>query len=167
MHWSSDRKKFVKSEARVYRKLSYLLVMVLLFSCIFTLFLSHIDAFDLLYSYTRAHEHIELDEIVLGVFTLILFSLIATLYTSHKFLFELMDNKKELEYCAYHDNITELPNRNKLDQSLDSFLEIAKEYNDRFAVLLIDLDEFKLVNDTLGHDAGDTLLNKVAERLNS
>jgi len=71
-----------------------------------------------------------------------------------------------LVYLANYDTLTDLPNRVLLGQRLTKALEEA-EYNERLvAVLFIDLDRFKVINDTLGHDSGDELLKVVARRLN-
>lgn len=68
----------------------------------------------------------------------------------------------EVRWTATHDALTRLPNRSLFQERLDF---LAEEARSRFALLLLDIDDFKLVNDTLGHDAGDTLLITVAERL--
>lgn len=73
--------------------------------------------------------------------------------------------EKEVAYLAFHDSLTGLPNRAMLMQSLDFVLAQADRDNRSVAILFIDLDQFKLVNDSLGHEAGDELLCKVAERL--
>ncbi|MCK4950601.1 MAG: EAL domain-containing protein, partial [Gammaproteobacteria bacterium] len=73
--------------------------------------------------------------------------------------------EKEVAYLAFHDSLTGLPNRAMLMQSLDFVLAQADRDNRSVAILFIDLDQFKLVNDSLGHEAGDELLCRVAERL--
>jgi PAS domain S-box-containing protein len=71
-----------------------------------------------------------------------------------------------LEHNAFYDPLTNLPNRTSLLQRLDHALILAKRHaNYRFAVLLIDIDQFKLFNDSLGHTVGDDLLVKIAHRL--
>ncbi|MGL4608485.1 MAG: putative bifunctional diguanylate cyclase/phosphodiesterase [Trueperaceae bacterium] len=71
-----------------------------------------------------------------------------------------------LEEVVHRDPLTGLPNRLKLQQSLDESIQNAKTKNELVGVLFIDVDRFKLVNDTLGHTAGDALLHHVAQRLN-
>ncbi|WP_078553623.1 EAL domain-containing protein [Bacillus alkalicellulosilyticus] len=68
-------------------------------------------------------------------------------------------------HMAYHDYLTGLPNRNMLNVRLSEELKIAKIKNQRIAILFIDLDRFKVINDTLGHSTGDVLLIQVTERL--
>ena len=66
---------------------------------------------------------------------------------------------------ALHDVLTGLPNRSLLMDRLEQALLHAERNNGRATVIFIDLDNFKLVNDSLGHNAGDTLLKVVAERM--
>jgi len=66
---------------------------------------------------------------------------------------------------AYYDELTELPNRELFSQSLERTIGIAKRDGEKFAVLFVDLDRFKRINDTLGHTIGDKLLKDVANRL--
>lgn len=73
----------------------------------------------------------------------------------------------ELSYHAYHDPLTGLFNRNALLEKLEESLKNALRYERRLAVLFIDLDHFKLVNDTYGHEYGDEVLRQVAERFKS
>ncbi len=74
-------------------------------------------------------------------------------------------HQAELVRIANHDALTGLPNRHWLLQFLPAALERARDGRRQLAVLFIDLDNFKLVNDTLGHDAGDALLIQAAERI--
>ena len=66
---------------------------------------------------------------------------------------------------AYYDELTELPNRQLFSQSLERTIETAERDHQKFAVLFVDLDRFKRINDTLGHSVGDELLKEVARRL--
>src|SRR6202171_1005053 len=72
-----------------------------------------------------------------------------------------------LSYQAQHDALTGLPNRFLLDDRLQQAVAFANRHESRVAVLLLDLDGFKYVNDTLGHQAGDQVLVEVARRLRS
>lgn len=72
---------------------------------------------------------------------------------------------KQLRHLATHDALTGLPNRVLMDDRLSQSIVQAERQGQTFAVLLLDLDRFKLVNDSLGHRAGDELLKEVASRL--
>ena len=70
-----------------------------------------------------------------------------------------------LAYVAYHDHLTGLPNRPMFDEILSLSVARARRNRTGVAVFALDVDDFKLVNDSLGHDAGDRLLRQVAARL--
>jgi diguanylate cyclase (GGDEF)-like protein len=78
---------------------------------------------------------------------------------------ELQRSMQRLRHMALHDALTGLPNRQQFDQALAQALGQAQAQNCILAVLFLDLDRFKVVNDTLGHAAGDLLLRIVVERL--
>ena len=73
--------------------------------------------------------------------------------------------EKQMQYLAEHDLLTGLSNRNQLEQYLNTALVIAKKDGLKLAVLFLDLDHFKYVNDSLGHKEGDILLKEVSRRL--
>ena len=72
---------------------------------------------------------------------------------------------ERIEYLASHDSLTDLPNREMFNGVLRRAIEAAERYQRRFALLFIDLDRFKVINDSLGHDAGDRLLVEIGGRL--
>jgi len=72
---------------------------------------------------------------------------------------------QRLEYLARHDPLTNLPNRLALDAHLHTAIEGAVPGIDRMALLIIDLDNFKTINDSLGHQAGDRLIGELARRM--
>ncbi len=72
---------------------------------------------------------------------------------------------ERLRYQAYHDHLTALPNRLKGMEHLAKVIEYAREEASTLALLYIDIDDFKEINDTLGHSTGDRLLQTIAERI--
>ncbi len=80
---------------------------------------------------------------------------------------EAKEQQQNLERMAYHDPLTQLPNRTLLSDRLQQALARAGRSNELLAVCVLDLDGFKPVNDTLGHEAGDYLLVQLAMRMNA
>ncbi|MDG5786715.1 EAL domain-containing protein [Evansella sp. AB-P1] len=78
---------------------------------------------------------------------------------------EMNDTKQQLIEAYYYDSLTSLPNRNKFESILKEMLEYSKKNKKQFVLMFLDLDRFKLVNDTLGHSTGDELIKKVAKRI--
>jgi diguanylate cyclase (GGDEF)-like protein/PAS domain S-box-containing protein len=73
--------------------------------------------------------------------------------------------EKQLEYQANHDELTGLPNRNLLNDRIQQALHFSHRNHYQVAVIFVDLDHFKFINDSLGHNTGDSLVKIVAERL--
>lgn len=78
---------------------------------------------------------------------------------------QLLKQKDSAEYKANHDGLTSLPNRRSFTERLEQVISQSKRYNKHFAVFFMDLDNFKKVNDSLGHDIGDEVLKLFAERI--
>jgi len=76
-------------------------------------------------------------------------------------------NEERLRHQAYHDALTDLPNRLLLNENLELAINQAERAEHQVAVLMMDLDNFKYVNDTFGHDFGDQVLIAVADRIRS
>ncbi|HHX61588.1 MAG TPA: EAL domain-containing protein [Epulopiscium sp.] len=74
-------------------------------------------------------------------------------------------DEKEIEYMAYYDTLTTLPNRFLFKDRTNQGIRLAKKNGKQAAVLFLDLDDFKAVNDTIGHKGGDELLKEVANKL--
>jgi diguanylate cyclase (GGDEF)-like protein/PAS domain S-box-containing protein len=80
---------------------------------------------------------------------------------------ERKEMQDHIQHLAYHDSLTDLPNRAMFNRHLSHAIGHARRHRKKLAVLFIDLDRFKIINDTLGHDAGDRLLQEMALRLSS
>ncbi|SEO51053.1 PAS domain S-box-containing protein/diguanylate cyclase (GGDEF) domain-containing protein [Nitrosospira multiformis] len=80
---------------------------------------------------------------------------------------ERKESQKRIEYLAHYDPLTGLPNRALLADRMKTAIGNASRYSSQFAVLFVDLDRFKPINDSLGHEIGDKLLKAVAERMQS
>lgn len=76
-----------------------------------------------------------------------------------------IENEKEIHNRAYYDNLTGLPNRVLFHERLEKSITVAKAGGDSLGVIFVDLDGFKEVNDTMGHDWGDHLLSHIGRRL--
>lgn len=78
---------------------------------------------------------------------------------------KLKESSSQIKKLAYHDTLTDLPNRRLFKEKLEQAIKTHSNSQTSFSLLFIDIDNFKQVNDSLGHDIGDSLLIKVARRL--
>ncbi|MFB3739880.1 MAG: putative bifunctional diguanylate cyclase/phosphodiesterase, partial [Candidatus Velamenicoccus archaeovorus] len=86
----------------------------------------------------------------------------------HGVMLDITDQKRaeeQIAFLAYHDKLTGLPNRAMFEELLDLAIARARRHDTAVVVIVTDLDDFKLVNDSLGHEAGDELIRQLAARL--
>lgn len=91
--------------------------------------------------------------------------LVTATLDAQKMTEEIEQSKVQLEHLAHHDVLTGLPNRLLLQDRLGQAIEVARRQCRQLAVMYMDLDRFKYINDSLGHAVGDQLLRSVAQRL--
>ncbi|WP_117169510.1 EAL domain-containing protein [Paraliobacillus sediminis] len=80
---------------------------------------------------------------------------------------EIKQQEELIKYQAFHDELTGLPNRKLFIETIEREISYAQEHDTKVALFFLDLDRFKYINDTFGHDAGDALLKMVSQRLQS
>jgi diguanylate cyclase (GGDEF)-like protein/PAS domain S-box-containing protein len=78
---------------------------------------------------------------------------------------ERINSERIIKHMAYHDQLTGLPNRYLLQEELGEAITVSNSNKKKFALLFLDLDRFKIVNDTIGHDMGDKLLIEITKKL--
>jgi diguanylate cyclase (GGDEF)-like protein len=91
--------------------------------------------------------------------------LVVATIEAHKLAEQVQAAKIDLDHLAHHDVLTELPNRILFQDRLNQAIESARRQGRQLAVMFMDLDQFKHINDSLGHAIGDQLLQSVAQRL--
>ncbi len=97
----------------------------------------------------------------IGLTGVILAAFLMLIFTQHR----LRNAISTIAYQARFDGLTDLPNRNFFAEQLASAIRSALRYQQKFAILVLDLDHLREINDALGHDVGDALLQRVAERI--
>lgn len=93
----------------------------------------------------------------------ILYNTIANAIEKSLLIRKIKAKESEINYLAYHDFLTEIPNRAQFELDIKKTIEQAERYANSFAILFMDLDRFKYINDSYGHETGDKLLKKVAQ----
>jgi diguanylate cyclase (GGDEF)-like protein len=127
-----------------------------------------VDAFDSIYDFSRRHESWQLDEFftVFFVLTLVFAAVLAVRANDmRREIIRRKEAERNAELLARHDSLTGLANRRLFEEEFDRRIAGYRASDARMAVMLLDLDRFKAVNDTYGHRAGDRLLREVADRL--
>jgi diguanylate cyclase (GGDEF)-like protein len=76
-----------------------------------------------------------------------------------------LDHELKIRHQAYHDSLTGLPNKAKFAEQLEDSIQRSLRTGQQFALMFVDLDRFKIINDSMGHDAGDQLIRIAGERL--
>lgn len=74
----------------------------------------------------------------------------------------LQENERHINQLAYYDVLTELPNRTMVLNRIEFLIDMAEQKNAGFSIAMFDLDDFKVINDTMGHDFGDSLMREIA-----
>lgn len=125
--------------------------------------------------HTRTHGHLrnfEADVFVRGKIRTVLLNMelleappLATILVSFIDISHRKALEEQLRQLALHDSVTRLPNRTLLSEHLEHAFTLAVRHQRKIALLFIDLDHFKSVNDTYGHETGDILLKQIAQRL--
>jgi len=145
------------------------LYVILTSSCLFYVFQKY-DAFEALIDFSRQYEKFELDEIFLILMSTSLV-LIFINFRKNAYLQSEISRRitveNEIKKLAFYDGLTGLANRELCDERLKQRLGLAERSNTKAAVLFIDLDNFKEVNDSYGHAYGDELLVQFSKRVNS
>ena len=120
-----------------------------------------IHALNTLLDYESKHNRQIEETIGLAFFAFALLILMVLLYTYLK----VLKNRAQVFYLAYHDTLTKLPNRAEFERYMSVLTGTKNKRKKKFIVLFIDLDRFKVINDTLGHDVGDEMLIILADRI--
>lgn len=76
-------------------------------------------------------------------------------------------SEEKLKHIAFHDSLTEIPNRRFFLKKLEQKIQFAKEKQEKFAIVYLDMDSFKIINDTFGHDVGDEALKEFVQKVKS
>ncbi|KUI98779.1 putative bifunctional diguanylate cyclase/phosphodiesterase [Vibrio sp. MEBiC08052] len=144
---------------RAKRDFFYICAIALILS--FISLMTKVDLFEQLYVFSRHHEHWEMDEITL----IVLWFGLGGIFYAYRRMQDLRDLLHEISDKAFFDQVSQLPNRVYSLECLTQMLHRSERLRFQVAVIFIDLDNFKMVNDTYGHAKGDQLLQVFGERL--
>lgn len=111
------------------------------------------------------HQNRDIYYLHVTVVPIILQARITGIYLMIKDITEGKRQQEQISFLAYHDTLTQLVNRRAFEKQLNHAILHAKKENTKLAIMFLDLDRFKIINDTLGHKTGDFLLIEVAKRL--
>ena len=163
-------RNWLEAQTKNLARIRPIYVVILVAAVVLQAILIGLDTFDHIYLYSRAHEDYEVDE-AFTVFIVLTLALVAILIVRAKELNREVRRRIEAErtaaLLARRDALTGLPNRRMFHEELGRRLAAAGAAGRKVALLMLDLDRFKVVNDTYGHGAGDRLLQEVADRLGS
>ncbi len=154
--------------SKLREKLSSDIAVIVLISVPVLVFLVYIESFERLSDFSRAHESWELDELFTAFMVAslgLLFLLVRRTRSLRKEIASRHEAERLAQALARQDALTGLANRRYFEEECERRLTRARRQSDRFALLFIDLDRFKQINDNLGHEAGDRLLQVVSDRL--
>ena len=156
---NTDASHYKENRAQVELLYSIVAVVILIaFSLYF-----EVDFVETLYDYTREYEDWELDELI---FSFLWIAIVAVIYAIRRVI-DIIDLNKTNAYNANHDSLTGLPNRGFAQYLMGKMLHRANRCNHSVVVIFLDLNEFKNINDSFGHDHGDLLIKKIGHRLSS
>ena len=143
--------------------LSFILLTITL-----SYYITSVDLFESVFVWSKKYENFEVDEAFI-IFILLVF--ISIIFAVRRFgdlkdeVAARKDSEKYIFKYALFDNLTGLPNRHVFYQNLEIAISRLGEINNKLAVILVDLDNFKVINDTFGHEVGDRVLEISAKRI--
>lgn len=94
-------------------------------------------------------------------------SVVITIFISLLIFFIIKNYSKKLEYLSSYDTLTDIPNRRAFEEKLSAHMLLQKRRENKIGLIFLDVDDFKKINDKLGHQKGDLVLKRIAELLNN
>ncbi|MEZ4620415.1 MAG: EAL domain-containing protein [Caldilineaceae bacterium] len=155
-------------EKSVYPSDRFAVISVSLGTCLFLALAIYFEWAEFFLLWARDYEHWEIDELIMTPIALAIGSTLFFWLRSRALCDEIRRRRlleEQLTYQANYDVLTYLPNRKHFLERLDALLDATTDHSNDIAVLFLDLDGFKVVNDSSGHEAGDQILLVVAKRL--